>query len=260
MNVYEKNIFITGANRGIGKALAEEAARRGMFVHALCRTKGDNLDKSLIHLGAKGVRQWHIDMSSKDSIDKFIADVKAENFSVDVLINNAGQLTGGLLEEQSIDKIYQMLQVNLAGLIHLTHGLLPNMLKLKEAKIVNNSSVSGIMFLPCASTYAASKAGVVAFTQSLKQELRSTQVSTLLMLTPGVKSRMYDEISDLYGGHLKLEALSSIPPEEWAKKVFYSIEKNSDVCMPKGFTRFSVWLGQHWPWLLERLVRPTFSR
>lgn len=261
MDIKGKNIFITGANRGIGKALAEEAARRGLSVHAVCRKPQEGLKEELIALGAKDVHQWALDLSSKEDINAFIEKVGSSNTAVDILVNNAGQLTGGLIEEQPLEDIYQMIQVNLMGLIHLTHGLLPHMLKLKQAKIVNNSSISGKMFLPCASTYAASKAGVAAFTDCIKQELRGTGVSTLLLITPGVDTRMFNEIPGLYEQHLETELLSSIPPKTWAEQVFKAIERDWDTCWPqRARPYFGVKLGHHWPGLLERLVRPRFKR
>jgi len=260
MNLENRHILITGANRGIGLALAEQAAHQKMHLHLLGRTENSESLEELKKLGASSVTTWFVDMSSRESIDSFIQKFQGEGGQPHVLINNAGLLTGGLIEEQPIDQIYQMLQVNLAGMIHLTHGLLPLMSKLDAAKIVNNASVSGLMYLPCASTYAASKAGVVAFTESLRNELEGTHVSTMVMITPGVKTRMYDKIFDLYSGHLDLGFLSSISAEEWALRVFQHIKKDKAQCWPKGTSYFGVKMGQHTPRLLARFVKPYFKR
>ncbi|MCJ8275238.1 MAG: SDR family oxidoreductase [Bdellovibrionales bacterium] len=260
MDIKNKNIFITGANRGIGLSLAKKAASENMCVHAVCRNPTDELKEQLESLGAKSVTTWKVDMSKPESIQGFVDKIKNENIDVDILVNNAGQLTGGLLEEQSVEQIYQMIQVNLGGLIHLTRALLPDMLKLSEAKIVNNASVSGKMFFPCATTYAASKAGVVAFTECLKQELRQTNVSTLLLITPGVDTNMYQKIPELYSSHLDLNFLSSIPASEWADKVFRSIKHDDDNCWPKGSSYIGVKMGHHFPSIFERVIKPYFKR
>jgi short-subunit dehydrogenase len=260
VNLSGKNILITGSNRGIGLALAKQAAIEKMNMHLLNRTQNPDVVKELKALGAADVHSWSLDMSQPKDIEKFCEQFIKSGASPDILVNNAGQLTGGLLEEQSVDKIYQMLQVNLGGLIHLTRVLLPHMLKLKEAKIVNNASVSGLMYLPCASTYAASKAGVVAFTESIRNELEGTGVSTLLMVTPGVKTRMYDEIPDLYSKHLDLKFLNSIPAEQWVERVFQCMKDDTPVCWPSGQSYIGVKMGQHWPRLLARFVRPYFKR
>ncbi len=260
MSFENKNIFITGSNRGIGLALAEKAASLKMNVHLLVRKKDTSIEKSLLDKGALSVRTWDIDMLQPESINRFIAALTESNIKPDYFVNNAGLLTGGLLEEQEVDKIYQMFQVNLVGLIHMTRLLLPIMLKNKSGKIINNASVSGLMYLPCASTYAASKAGVIAFTESLRQELEGTGVSTLVMVTPGVKTRMYDEIPDLYSTHLDLKFLSSIPAEDWANLVFEAIEDDRAIRWPQGRSKIGVKMGQHFPKLLARVVKPYFRR
>ncbi len=260
METKGKHILITGSNRGIGLAMAKRAARESMHVHLLNRSENGDVQKELESLGAPSVHQWKIDMGSPTEIEAFADRFKESKFDCDILMNNAGQLTGGLLEEQPMQSIQSMIQVNLIGLIHLTKVMLPQMLKRPQAKIINNSSVSGLMYLPCASTYAASKAGVVAFTESMRNELEGTSVSTLLMITPGVKTRMYDEISDLYGGHLDLKFLNSIPAEQWIDKVFGAVKDDRAVCWPSGQSYFGVKLGQHWPAVLARFVKPYFKR
>lgn len=260
MDIYGKNILITGSNRGIGLAMAKKAAQLNSHVHMLCRSPDLKIKEQLIALGAQSVCFWELDLSDPGSIDKFVQNFSASKISPDILINNAGQLTGGLLEKQSVEKIYQMFSVNLVGLIHLTKALLPMMLKLDQAKIVNNSSVSGLMYLPCASTYAASKAGVIAFTESLRNELSGTDVTTLVLITPGVKTRMFDEISNLYSDNLDLKFISSIPAEDWVQRVFQHIKQDKNMCWPSGKSYIGVKIGQHMPNVLSRMIKGYFKR
>ena len=125
MNIRGKNILITGSNRGIGLALARQASIEKMKIHLLNRSENKEVIEELVDLGASEVQAWHIDMSDPKSIENFFKLFSSSDYSCDVLINNAGQLTGGLLENQPLEKIYSMLQVNLVGLIHLTKLLLP---------------------------------------------------------------------------------------------------------------------------------------
>jgi short-subunit dehydrogenase len=175
-------------------------------------------------------------------------------------VNNAGQLTGGLLENQETDDIYSMYQVNLVGLTHLTQKILPGMIKRGRGKIVNNASVSGVMHLPCASTYAAAKTAVVALTNSLTLELEGTGVSTLTLITPGIKTRMFDQITDLYGDHVDLSLLSSITPDEYASKVIRAIEKDHLFYEPSGKVGFALWLARHTPSIFRKVGRMGFQR
>lgn len=258
MILKDKNVFITGANRGMGKAFAEAAAKKKAKLFLLVRNPDSISKEDFISLGSPQVEVIQIDMSSYESIEKTVEFIN-QNWQVDVLINNAGLLTGGLIENQDTQEIYKMLQVNLTGLIHLTKALLPKMIKAGRGKIVNNASVSGKFFLPCASTYAAAKAGVVAFTESIKQELKPTGVSTLLLITGGIKTEMYDEIDNLYGNHLDLN-LSAISAKSWAKKVIAAIEKDTQILMPGGSTNMGVFIGHHFPRFFQRIIRSKFKR
>jgi short-subunit dehydrogenase len=260
MILKKQNIFITGANRGIGLALAKQSARLGLNVHAICRTPNTKLQEEVLKLGASSFKFWKADLSDQESIDHLIKSIKESGTSVDILVNNAGLITGGLLEDQKIKDINKMLMVNLLGLIRLTHGLLPEMLKLGEAKIVNNSSVMGKAFIPCGSTYAASKAGVVGFTESLQLELKDTTVSTLLLITPAVQTDLYVEVEDIYSKNMDLSAIKPIAAEDWAKRVFEHIKKDKTTCWPQGFNKFTVKMGHHFPKISGLAVGKFFKR
>lgn len=259
MNFKQKHVYITGSNRGIGLAFAQHAARLNCHLHLLNRSAiNDEIKADLQQRGAASIEEIAIDLLDRVSIDHALTQIDGK--PIDVFINNAGLLTGGLIEKQPLDDIYKMLQVNINGLIHLSRGIVPTLLQQKSGVIVNNSSVSGKMFFPCASTYAASKAAVVAFTECLSQELRGTGASTLLVITSGVKTEMYDTIENLYGGNLELDFLSAIPGDEWATSVFESIAKGDRICWPPGTSRFGVWFAHHFPTLFQRLIRSKFHR
>lgn len=259
MDFKNKHVYITGSNRGIGLAFAKHAASLGCHLYLLNRSGIDDKDKQeLIDNGAASIEEISIDLLDRKSIDDVLK--KLETKHVDVFINNAGLLTGGLIEDQPLDDIYKMLQVNINGLIHISRGLVPILLKQKSGVIVNNASVSGKMFFPCASTYAASKAAVVAFTECLSQELKNTGASTLLVITSGVKTEMYDDIENLYGKNLDLDFLSAVPGDKWAKSVFESISKGVRICWPPGASRYGVWFAHHFPTLFQKIIRSKFHR
>ena len=170
MDLTNTTALVTGANRGIGKAFAEALAEHCAIVYAGAR------DPESVDIDADNVRPLPIDLSSAESIEKSFAQSRKQLETVDILVNNAGALSVGLLEEQDVDAIYTSVQVNLTGLIHLTKLLLPSMLERDRGYIVNNASMSGYAYFPLASVYAASKAGVVAFSESLRRELEPTGV------------------------------------------------------------------------------------
>jgi short-subunit dehydrogenase len=142
----------------------------------------------------------------------------------------------------------------------LTRAVLPGMVQRKRGKIVNNSSVSGKMFLPAANTYAASKAGVVGFSESLRQELKGTGVTVLLLITPGIKTDMFQQIEEKYGPNLDLSFVQSIPAGQWVDHMKLAFVNDDARLYPKGFSRVGVFVGHHFPEVLEKLVSAKFKR
>lgn len=257
MKIKNSNVLITGSNRGIGLALAKEMAKRNAHLHLQMRSTVPHLSEELLKLGATSVKIWTLDLSDRSQINNWISDLQAEN--IDILINNAGQLTGGLFEKQNLDEIYSMLQVNVNALIHLTSGLLPGMIQRKRGKIINNSSVSAIMHFPCASTYAASKAAVLAFSDCLSIELKGTGVSTLCLVTPGIQTRMFREIETKYGDNLKAPK-DSMTPEIYAVQICEATENDLDNLYPSGLTGIGLAVARHLPALFKTIAAKRFHR
>ena len=253
-------MILTGSNRGMGVAFAEQLATQGCHLHLLARDLASIDTGHYQSLGAASARTWQVDLADAGSIGEFLVAFEGAGCTADILVNNAGLFTAGLLEEQPVDDIYQMLSVNLAGLMHLTRGLLPGMLQQRSGKIVNNASISGRNFFPCSSTYAASKAGVVAFTESIKQELRGTGVSTLLLMTAGVKTDMFDSMEGFIGDKMNLERISAVAPQVWARKLVEALEDDREVLMPGGVESLLLHVGRHFPRLFQLLVRTQFRR
>ncbi len=257
MKILDSKVLITGSNRGIGLALAQELAKRNSHLHLQMRSESPALANELLKMGAASVKIWLIDLSDRSQIEKWLPSLLKEK--IDILINNAGQLTGGLLENQKIEEIYSMFQVNINALVHLTHGLLPGMIERAHGKIVNHSSVSALMHFPCASTYAASKAAVLAFSDCLQIELQGTGVSTLCLVTPGVQTRMFGEIEKKYGQNFEVPR-DSISPEVYAGQICDAIENDQVTLSPSGATGLGLAVARHWPSLFRRAATARFHR
>jgi uncharacterized protein len=243
MEVKGQTILITGANRGIGLAFAEACARDQAHLLLAIRKNDSELISKLKSLGASSVEIIESDLVTRTGVELLAKTI--ENRRIDMIFNNAGLLTGGLIEEQSLDEIYNMLQVNIAALIHLSRAVLPGMVQRKSGKIINHASVSAIMHLPCASTYAASKAAVWAFTDCIQQELKGTGVSTLCLFTPGIKTRMFDKIDELYSKNIETPK-DSISPEEYALQILNAVKSDQVYLEPTGTTGFALKIAQHY--------------
>lgn len=228
--------LVTGANRGIGLAIA-----RRLAAHPVRLLLGARDPRRCPPLdpppgGAIEVRSVAMDLSSMENIEASCASLGSDLDAIDVLVNNAGVLTAGLLEEQAIPDIYAMFQVNLVGLVHLTRRVLPGMLARRRGLIVNNASISAYAHLPTATTYAAAKAGVVAFTNALHRELRGTGVRTLQLVTPAVDTEMFRQVEATSGRYLDTSRWSRLSPDDWADQVVRGILHDARIVAPKGRT------------------------
>lgn len=257
MKIYDNNFLITGANRGIGLAVAKMAAREGARLHLVSRQPIGDLKDELLKLGAKSVISYTADFSTREGVERLIQDLQKEK--IDLLFNNAGLLTGGLIEEQPLEEIYSMFQVNINALVHLTRAILPGMVERKQGKIINNASVSAFMHFPCASTYAASKAAVVAFTDCLQAELNGTGVSTLCLVTPGIKTRMFDEIDQKYSKNFEVPT-DSISTEQYAEQIKQKILDDETYLWPTGATGVGLWISKYMPILFHKEIQRRFKR
>jgi short-subunit dehydrogenase len=254
MDLTDRTILITGANRGIGRALTEALAREpAALVLAGMRDTGAFAPVP----GARAeVRPVALDLSTREAIATGVAGLPA----VDVLVNNAGRMTGGLLEEQDVDEVEAMFQVNLLAVVQLTHALLPGMLERRRGAIVNNASISGYAAFPGASTYAAAKHGVVGFSESLRRELAGTGVSVLHLVTPGVKTAMGDATAETYGRHFDTSGWDWVEPEAWAAKVVQAIRDDAAILDPPAKLRVAKLLSRGPAAGLDRLSARMFSR
>ena len=257
MKIAQSHFVITGGNRGIGLAVSEMAASCGANVYIAARSWDAGMDDRLKDLGAASVHFLKADLSTREGTEALARKLK--DINVDLLFNNAGLLTGGLLEEQSLDEIYSMFQVNLNALVHLSRSVVCGMIQRGRGKIINNASVSAFMHFPCASTYAASKAAVVAFTNCLDAELRGTGVTTLCLITPGIKTRMFDEIETKYSKNMEIPQ-ESISPAEYAQNIKAAIEDDRRHLLPEGSTAVGLWLARHLNPVFRSFVDRKFRR
>jgi len=181
-----KHAIVTGASKGLGKAIAFALAGKGYDVLLVARSA------HLLEEAAKGIRNVYstktftlsLDLSDTDSANKIVNWCKQYNFQPSVLVNNAGYACWGMFDELSLEEQRAMLQVNVGSLLSLTHLLIPDLKNHPRAYILNVSSTSAFQPLPTMAVYAASKVFVRSFTKSLRYELRNTSIS-VTCLTPG---------------------------------------------------------------------------
>jgi 3-oxoacyl-[acyl-carrier protein] reductase len=193
-----KTALITGASRGIGKAIAMAYAREGANVAFSDLNRDENMElveKELMALGVKG-KGYASDASALEASEKLIEDVLADFGSVDILVNNAGITRDGLLmrmEEKDWDVI---MAVNLKSVFNLTKAVQRSMLKQRGGSIINMSSVVGVSGNAGQSNYSASKAGIIGFTKSIAKELGSRSIRCNAIAPGFIETEMTAALDD----------------------------------------------------------------
>lgn len=171
MELKNKKVLITGGSAGIGKSLIKELANHGVKEIAVIGRRKEPLEaleseyKSINFLTIQG------NVSNIDDLEKAIATITQKWGELDILINNAGVVSAGLLSDLSDEDIINQINVNVTGLILLTKKSLPLLKKSREGAIINLSSGYGYIAMPFYSVYAATKAAVGQFSDAMRREL-----------------------------------------------------------------------------------------
>ena len=174
-----KTALVTGASRGIGKAIAEKLKADNYKVLGTATT-----DSGVETLNTSGFEGYLLDLNSKDSIDNFWSQLESDNKTISVLVNNAGITRDNIILRMSDEEWSDIMNVHLYGTFQLSKRALKMMLKNKWGRIINISSASASIGNRGQSNYAAAKAGVEAFTKSLAKEVGKRDI-TINSVAPG---------------------------------------------------------------------------
>jgi NAD(P)-dependent dehydrogenase (short-subunit alcohol dehydrogenase family) len=172
-------VLITGCSSGIGHATAAHLARAGRIVYATARDPD-----ALQDLVACGCRALRLDVRDEQSIQEAVQRIEAEHGAVGALVNNAGYAVSGAIETVPIDELRAEFDTNVLGYVRVAQAVLPGMRSRGAGRIVNVSSVAGLVTMPGAGAYAASKYAIEAISDALRFELRGFGIRVVL-IEPG---------------------------------------------------------------------------
>nr|WP_315223264.1 3-ketoacyl-ACP reductase [uncultured Flavobacterium sp.] len=216
-----KNALITGAGKGIGKAIALALAKEGVNVILLARTQAD-VDQLALETNALGVKSLALsaDVSDMNAVNEAVEKALSEFKTIDILINNAGIGSFGKFLELEPSTWERIIQVNLMGTYYVTRAVVPNMIERQTGDIINISSTAGLNGNALTSAYSASKFAVMGLTDSLMQEMRkhnirvtalapstvATDLAIDLKLTDGNPEKVMqsEDVAELIIAQLKL--------------------------------------------------------
>lgn len=173
-----KVAFITGATRGIGKAIALRFAKDGYDIALNYRKENEELTQTKSEIEKNGVKCLAVlgDVSVYEDCERMAKEIIENLGSIDCLVNNAGITKDMLLMRMKEEDFRQVIDVNLVGTFNVTKTVIPFMMKARQGRIINISSVVGVAGNAWQANYAASKAGIIGFTKSLAKEVASRNI------------------------------------------------------------------------------------
>ena len=216
-----KIALVTGATRGIGRAVAEELVSKGAFVIGTA-TSEKGAESISAYLGEKG-KGLVLNVADQASIDAVLEQIKQEFGDIDILVNNAGITRDNLLMRMKDEEWFDILQTNLSSVYHLSKAMLRTMMKRRFGRIINIGSVVGSMGNAGQTNYCAAKAGLIGFSKALAKEVASRGI-TVNVVAPGF---IATDMTEVLSEELKNNLLTQIPagrlgePKDIAKAVAF---------------------------------------
>lgn len=207
-----KVVVVTGAASGIGRALAQQLSMQGANL-ALSDVNMNGLEETRSTLHGKGKVTLHtLDVSNRAAFEAYAEQVLEDHGQVDMIINNAGVALSETVERMTYEDMEWIVNINFWGVVYGTKTFLPLLKARPEAAIVNVSSIFGIIALPTQSAYNATKFAVRGFTESLRQELKNTNVFVTTVHPGGIKTNIVNN------GRMKTSMTGDKSLEQQAKE------------------------------------------
>jgi len=222
-----KIAIISGASRGIGRAIALELAKEGAhisFSYLKNAAEAKKLEEEIKNLGSK-VKPFQVDVKDFAAVTEWVNKTKEIFNGLDIVINNAGIIKDKALALMIPEDWLEVINTNLIGTINLSRAAVITLVKQKEGNIVNITSVSGITGLPRQTNYSASKAGIVGFTKALAKEVAAYNIRVNAVAPGFIETEMLGELKEDF----KNKLLKKIPlarlgkAEEVAKVVKFLV-------------------------------------
>lgn len=228
MHLANKRALITGAGQGLGREIAFALARAGVevIVTDINAAAAKGTQVNLQTAGFKA-HAYPLDVTQPEQIAKVRIRILSKIGPIDILVNNAGLVFGGEFAAIPLDRHRKTIDVNLTGLISVAHAFLPDLIARPEAALVNIASASAVVPLPWGASYAATKAAVLSFSESLREELRLLGKRHVLVsaICPSFIS------TGMFEGAKPARLTWMLTPEKVANAVVRAIERNRKFVM-----------------------------
>ncbi|HRH65677.1 MAG TPA: SDR family oxidoreductase [Bacteroidia bacterium] len=236
--------LITGASKGIGKAIASRLAERGYDLFLIARSENllAELSKDLQQKNKIKVTVLGIDLSTDAAIDLIARKIESEQMQIQILVNNAGYGLWGRFDTLSLSEQEAMLRINTLTMVRLTYLVLPYLKKQPSSYILNVASTAAYQAVPTLAVYAASKAFVLNFTRGLRYELKNSGVS-VTCLSPGPTETNFMNAAGMHSQKMIRRAKKfNMQAEEVAAFALKGMFAGKKEIIPGFINRVSAWM------------------
>ena len=232
MRLEGRTAVVTGAAGGIGRAIAESLGRRGCHL-ALADVDEAGMAETAELTRAVRVSRHRIDVADRIAVAEFPSIVAAEHGGVDVLVNNAGVAVGGTFEQVSDEDFEWLFEINFWGVVRMTRAFLPLLRASGDARVVNISSVYGLIAPPEQVAYASSKFAVRGFSEALRHELEGSGIGVTVVHPGGVNTSIAEKArvpagvteEEIARRRARYRKLLRLPPEIAGETIVRGIEQ-----------------------------------
>ena len=238
--------LVTGASSGIGTEIARQLADRGHAVTLVARRE-DRLAALAEEIESKKHVRTDVigcDLSDQAARERLVAEIRARGLTVSVLINNAGFGSAGQFQDLDLNGELQMVRTNVEAVVHLCGEYIPGMADRGEGAVMNVASTAAFQPLPRQSTYSASKAFVLAFTEALSSDLKGTGVSATALCPGPVRTEFTDQHP---GFDVATPDFVWMSAADCARTAVKGLERGKRVVVPGVGNRITTLAGQHAP-------------
>lgn len=249
MNIQGKTALITGASRGIGRAIALEFAKNGIKRLILVARDRQRLAEFATELEPMGVEvvTLALDLTQPIKVNIAIAQAWRSHGPIEILINCAGVAHQTPFLQSKLLDVQEEISLNLMGLYTITHAIARRMATRKSGTIINVSSLMGKIAAPTMSTYSATKFAILGFTEALRQELAPYNIRVMALLPTLTDTDMTRDLQ-------LFRWVVPMTPEQVAKVLVAGLDKDTSEILVGWQSHLAVWCNRFAPWLMEKIL------
>ena len=259
MDFKNKVVVITGASSGIGEASAIQFAKKGANIVLVARRKEKLfvVEKKISKFNVKTL-VCTCDVSQKSQVKQMTENVLDKFGRVDVLVNNAGFVIYGKINDLTIEEIESQMETNYFGMVYCIKNFLPVMLEQNFGHIVNVASVGASFSLPGIASYCATKFAMLGFSEGLKHELHGTDIGVTVVSPIMVRTNLFDHPS--FENFTKRATGISLSPETVAKAVVKAANSRRLEIVVPSVTRAGIWAKHTFPFFINPIIGSAFRK